>query len=278
MNVDTIGDIYFYCGTVDGSSPWMNAHPKLGWMASNFVRKPTKTPIYDLRGKEDQFNIDVNGFEIINYDGKVHLPFDDNSDEQKYFYEEISQIMKNRFDAHSVIVFNHIIRSRWPSRPADQCDDSHKNPVFYPHVDHNSVSAHSKLKEIVGEEEANKRLRNRFQIVNVWKPLGSNPITNTPLSICDYQTFDLKNDIHVSEAHSSVNTTSVLTISKSIKNQQKWYYLRNMKSDEMFVFKMFDSDNNHAQFGAHTAFVDESAPQNNLEQLSVELRCLVFYD
>ena len=48
-----------------------------------------------------------------------------------------------------------------------------------------------------------------------------------------------------------------------------------MTSNEMFVFKMFNSNVDLAQFGAHTAVVDESAPQTNLEQSSIEMRCLI---
>ena len=278
MGVDTNADIYFYSGTVDGNQPWMNASPKFVWTTSNYIRTPTKTPIYDLRGKEDQFNIDVNGFEIMNYNGKIHDTFGDKSDEQKCLYGEITSLLKNRLGADHVVVFHHIIRSRGTPHTVDQCDENHKNPVFYPHVDNDPVSAKLKIKEVLGKDEATKLMKNRFQIVNVWKPLGSNPIINTPLSICDYQTLDLKKDIHLADAQASTITTSIYTISKNINDQQKWYYLRNMKSSEMFVFKMFDSDNNRAQFGAHTAFVDESVPRNNLEQLSIEMRCLVFYN
>ncbi len=46
----------------------------------------------------------------------------------------------------------------------------------------------------------------------------------------------------------------------------------------MFVFKIFDTNPNVAQFGAHTAFINENAPSSDTEQCSVEMRCLVFYD
>lgn len=278
MGVDTNGDIYFFSGTTDGNPPMMNADPKLGLVTTNYVRIPTKMPIHDLHDQEDQFDIDVNGFEVMNYDGKVHNRFDKNSDEQKCLYEETANILTNRLGASRVIVFMHVIRSRGPFRPGDECDQYNKNPVFYPHVDNDPISARFKVEEVVGKEEAMKILKNRFQIINTWRPLGSNPIINIPLSICDYQTIDTKNDIHLSDTQGSANTTSVYNISKSINSQQKWYYLRNMKSNEMLVFKIFDSNPSVARFGAHTAFIDENAPKNNVEQSSIEMRCLVVYD
>ncbi len=59
-------------------------------------------------------------------------------------------------EIYAKIVFNHSIRFCGPQRPADQCDHSHKTPVFYPHVDNDPSGAKFKAKEILGEEEAQK--------------------------------------------------------------------------------------------------------------------------
>jgi hypothetical protein len=256
----------------------MDATPKLGWTDSNYIRIPIQVPIYDLRGKENDFHLDKNGFELHNYNGNIHNPFEDNSKAQQSYYEDITNVLKNRLGASRVIVFWHVIRFRGPPRPADQCDPTHKNPVFYPHVDSDPTAAKLKVIEILGEEEAQKLMNNRFQIINVWKPFGPNPIVNTPLTICDYQSLDVKNDIHLSEVRGSESTVSIYVVSQNIKNTQKWYYVSNMKSNEMFVFKIFDSNTNVAQFGAHTAFSNTNAPSTNTEQCSIEMRCLVFYD
>jgi hypothetical protein len=278
MSVDTTGEISFYSHTKDGSFPWMDATPKLGWTDSNYVRIPTRVHIQDLRGKENDFNLDKNGFQLHKYLGDIHNLFDDRTEEQQIYYQDITNLLKNYLGASRVVIFNHIIRFRGPPRPADQCDQTHKNPVFYPHVDNDPTAAKLKVIEILGEEEAQKLMKNRFQIINVWKPLGPNPIVNTPLTICDYQSLDVKNDVHLSKIRGSESTVSLYIISQNIKNTQKWYYLSNMRSNEMFMFKIFDSNPNVAQFGAHTAFIDDNVPSTNTEQCSIEIRCLVFYD
>jgi hypothetical protein len=73
-------------------------------------------------------------------------------------------------------------------------------------------------------------------------------------------------------------TNEVYMISRNIQDAQKWYYLSQMRSDEMFVFKIFDSNSEVAQFGAHTAFTNESMSKMDVEQISIEVRCLVVYD
>jgi hypothetical protein len=278
MDSDITGEIHFYSHTKDGSPPCMDASPKLGWTASNYIQIPVRVTIHDLRGRQNSFDLDSNGFEVLKYEGHVHEVFDDNSEGQRCYYEDIIGVLKKRLGASRVVIFNHIIRFRGPPRPADQCDETHKNPVFYPHVDSDPPAAHVKVKEILGEEEAEKMMKNRFQIINIWRPLGPNPITNTPLTICDYRSLDLDKDIHRSEVCRSQSTVSIYMISHNIEDAQKWYYLSNMRSNEMLMFKIYDSNPDVAQFGAHTAFTNESAPSIHVEQCSIEIRCLVFYD
>jgi hypothetical protein len=149
-----------------------------------------------LRHKQNKFDHDNNGFEIVKYIGHVHDAFDNNSEMQRCYFDDIANLLKKRLDASRVIIFNHITRFRGPSLTTDQCDANHKNPVFYPHVDNTPTAARFKVEEIFGKEEAKNVMQNRFQIINVWRPLGSNPIMNTPLAICDYRTIDLNNDLY----------------------------------------------------------------------------------
>jgi hypothetical protein len=278
MDSNITGELNFFSHTIDGSPPWMDSTPKLGWTASNFARTPARVTIHDLRGRENTVDLDNNGFELLKYAGRIHDVFDDNSEAQQCYYEDIVNALKKHLGASRVVVFNHIMRSRGPPRAADQCDLTHKNPIFYPHVDNDPFAARYKVKEILGEEEAKKVIQKRFQIINVWRPLGPNLIMNTPLTICDYRSLDLDNDIHVSEARGTVATISLYMISRNSRDAQKWYYLSQMRSDEMIILKIFDSNPDVAQFGAHTAFTNDYVPLTDVEQHSIEIRCLVLYD
>jgi hypothetical protein len=278
MGVDITGELNFFSHTIDGSPPWIDSASKLGWTTSNYAQTPVRVTIHDLRNGENTVDLDNNGFELFKYDGHIHDVFYDNSETQRCYYEDIVNALKKRLDASRVVIFNHVMRSRGPPRAADQCDSTHKNPVFYPHVDNDPFAARFKVKEILGEEEANKVMQKRFQIINVWRPLGPNPIMNTPLTICDYHSLDLDHDLHVSEARGTAATISLYMISHNSQDAQKWYYLSQMRSDEMIILKIFDSNPDVAQFGAHTAFTNEYVPSTNIEQHSIEIRCLVLYD
>ncbi|CAF1174296.1 unnamed protein product [Adineta steineri] len=278
MSDDITGELNFYSHTIDGSPPWMDSSSKLGWTTSNYAQTPVRVAIHDLRGKENTVDLDNNGFELLKYDGRIHDVFEDNSETQRCYFEDSVNMLKKHLGASRVVIFNHVKRSRGPPRAADQCDSSHKNPVFYPHVDNDPFAARFKVKEILGEEEGNKVMEKRFQIFNIWRPLGPNPIMNTPLTICDYRSLDLDHDLHVSEVRGTTATISLYMISHNSQDAQKWYYLSEMRSNEMFILKIFDSNPDVAQFSAHTAFTNENVPAMNIEQHSIEIRCLVFYD
>ena len=278
MNSETTAEINFFGHTHDGSLPWMDSNPKLGWTASNYAHTPVRVSIHDLRHNETKFTLDKNGFEIMKYNGHVHDPFDNDSEMHRCYFDDIVNLLKKHLNASRVIIFNHIIRFRGPTLSNEQCDANHKNPIFYPHVDNSPAAVRVKVEELFGKEETEKIMQNRFQIINVWRPLGSNPIVNTPLTICDYQTIDLNNDLRISEVRNTMATTEIYMISHNSQDTQKWYYLSQMQSDEMFVFKIFDSNSTVAQFGAHTAFSNDSLPKSDVEQISIELRCLVIYD
>jgi hypothetical protein len=182
----------------------------------------------------------------------------------------MADIIKKHLGASRVIVYHHAFRSRGTPRTIDQVNDHHRNPGFLVHSDIDGPGVCQKIKQIFGEEEAAKLMKNRYVVLNVWRPLGSNPITNKPLAI------DIEKDIHPLEVRGSTNTSTATTISPNAQNTHQWYYLSNMRSNEMFVFKMYDSKTNVAQTAYHTAFKNTNVPPSDVEQKSLEMRCIVF--
>jgi hypothetical protein len=115
-------------------------------------------------------------------------------------------------------------------------------------------------------------------VINVWRPLGPNPITDKPLTICDYRSVDINKDVHPLTIRGAGHHSTAYTLSRNAQDTHIWYYLSRMQSDEMFVFKIYDSKPDVAQFAFHTAFQNGNGSTTNEEQKSLELRCLIFYD
>lgn len=121
-------------------------------------------------------------------------------------------------------------------------------------------------------------MKKRYGALNIWRPLSFNPIGDKPLAICDYRSIDAEKDIHPLEVRGSTNTSTARTISPSAQDAHQWYYLSEMESNEMFICTMFDSKVDGAQCTFHTAFINRNVPPLNVEQKSLEMRCLVLYD
>lgn len=278
MGRDVVANICYFNSSTDGESAWFVASSIATSTRSNFSPPPIRVTIHDLRDRKNSIELDKNGFELAKYQGSIQEEFEEDSEIQKIYYDEISSLLKERLGASRVIVCHHAFRSRNALLTDEQCNDTYRNPVFHPHVDADSVTAQTWVDDCLGEEESEEVRKNRFQMINVWRPFGMNPIINNPLAVCDYSSIDIKNDIHPLTIRRSDHVATAHTISYNTKNSHKWYYLSEMRPDEMLIFKNFDSKPGVAQFAVHTAFNNDTVPPSNLEQKSIELRCLVFYD
>jgi hypothetical protein len=278
MVVDLIGEINYLSSTTDGCPPWLVEHSVATTMRSNFVQGPVSISIHDLRGKEKSVNLDTNGFEIVKYNGSIQEEFEEGSEAQKMYYEEIIDLLTKRLGASRVFIYHHAFRFRSSALADEKLDHTHRNPVFYPHVDADGVAAQQLVDEKLGKEEGEKVKKNRIQLINVWRPLGPHPITDKPLTICDYRSIDVNKDIRPLTIRGANHDYSSYALSRNADDAHQWYYLSQMRSDEMFIFKIYDSKSHVAQCGFHTAFKNGNGPTPNEEQKSLELRCFVFYD
>lgn len=278
MVADAVGNINYFSHSIDGCPAWFISSARPAELRSNFERAPVQMNIQDLRGKEDTVSLETSAFEVAKYNGSIQEEFEEGSEAQKTYYQEISDMLKKRTGASRVFIYHYSFRSRNQSFPDEKLDENHRNPVLYPHVDRDRDAVHSVLEKKLGHDEAENLKKHRIQMINVWRPVGPNPITIRPLTICDYRSIDVKNDVKPMTTRLADSNVTAYTLARNANNAHQWYYLSNMRSDEMFLFKQYDSDPSVAQHGFHTAFETDDVPVSNEEQRSLEIRCLLFYD
>ena len=278
MGGDVIGEIQYFTSTTDGCPPWVATSSTTATQKSNFIQIPVPLTIHDLRGKENSVNLDTNAFEVFTYNGSVQEEFQEGSEAQQTYHKEISDLLKKRLGASRVIIYHHTFRFRSQPRTVDECDHNHRNPVFFPHVDSDDNGFQELLKTQLDKEDIEKAMQHRIQVINIWRPLGPNSITQKPLTICDYRSIDLDKDVHQFTFLKAFYHPTARILSRNDHDAHIWYYLSDMHSNEMFVFKMFDSKPDVAKFAFHTAFIDQNASIPTEDQKSLEIRCLIFYD
>ena len=189
------------------------------------------------------------------------------------------------------------IRRRRPGEIDDSPD--RRQPVTQVHVDQTAASSVARVHRHLPASDAPKLLERRFQIINLWRPIG-NPAIDWPLGLCDYRSVDIKKDTFPVALIYPEREGETMGV--KYNPNHKWKYLYGMTPEEivlikwrvlvlrllviglnltaLYYFYSFDSiqDGDVAICTPHTGFSDPTTPEGTPFRQSIELRALVFYD
>jgi hypothetical protein len=232
-----------------------------------------RVPIHDARPLGSQLSLDVHGFALHPHASALRDAYDPEQVRALY-YSEMEQLMLRATGASRVIVFDHNVRSG-PKAQAGQAGVY--EPVRRVHNDYTYASAELRLRQLLGSEQAERRRRQRYAIVNVWRPLFG-PVRDTPLAVCDARSIEPQDLVPIDLLYRD-RVGENFTF--AFNPRHLWYYVPDMQADEALLLKCFDSaTDGRARFTAHTAFDDPSASSGQKAMRpreSIEIRTLVFY-
>lgn len=169
------------------------------------------------------------------------------------------------------LVFDHTLRS--DSR-AVRGQRTTREPAAVIHNDYTDASAEQRLRDLLPVAEAERRLRNRYAIVNVWRSIAG-PALNSPLALCDAATL-APADLVASERRAAerIGELELVTYNPA----HRWFYYPGITRDEALLIKTFDSaTDGRARRAVHTAFDNPAAPADAPPRESIESRLLVFF-
>ncbi|KAF8627562.1 hypothetical protein AX15_004368 [Amanita polypyramis BW_CC] len=251
----------------------VNHDAATGQRDRNWVSLPHDIPIENLRGKEDSVSLDTAGFQFFTRPLKYKGAFIDEDEVKREYYPECEELIKEVTGASKVVFFDHTVR-----RNTGEVDASpeKRQPVRFVHIDQTTPAAISRVHRHL-PDEAPERLKRRFQVINLWRPIEV-PALEWPLALCDFRSVNREEDIfpvrHIYPNHEGE------TFSVKYSPNHKWKYLRGITPDEVALIKCFDSiqDGSVSIFTPHTAFIDPTTPKDAAHRQSIEVRALVFYD
>ena len=210
------------------------------------------------------------GFKLINHHSAVKN-FLDNEEVSGTYEDEIESILKSLTGASRVHIFDHTVRA---SDPEVREQKQIREPATLVHNDYTPKSGYVCLDENLGDD-AGRLVKGRFQIINIWRPLV-NPVQNFPLVMCDARTVGTA-DVVPTERRAPNHIGEILLA--TYNPEHRWYYFSNMTSEEMLVFKTFDSDNAGRTPGSiHTSIDVPGISPDVPPRESIETRAFVFYD
>jgi len=251
----TTTKLEYFVAPTDGDRPWLkiNANPVTGIQEKSFTREEKDVVIQNIRGKEDTATIDSAGFQYAHAPAK-HTSFLNDEEIMKEYYPESIELLKKLTGASRVVLFDHstfllflgsllflnltlsttAIRRRRPGVSDDH--PSRRQPVAQVHVDQTAKSAVARVHRHLPAEEVPELLKRRFQIINLWRPIG-HPALDWPLGVCDYRSVSPEKDAVpvalIYEDHEGE------TLSIKYNPNHKWYYMYNMTPEEVVMIKWY---------------------------------------
>ncbi|KAK4234632.1 hypothetical protein C8A03DRAFT_18510 [Achaetomium macrosporum] len=316
----TTGDFYYLDPTT--ISPASKPFSKVDGGASSYTLTPRRRSVTNFRdclslnpsSQRGSFgtDIDIAGFAAYHFPAQEKLFTSDAAIRQGY-YAEVESLLRSKLGPRvaRVVIFDHTIRRHDPAAP--------RQPVRQVHVDQTPRAAEARVRRHVklnSEEGYATLLGRRYQIVNVWRPIG-HAAQDFPLAVVDWRTTSEEQDLVKVDLLYPVRnreeggeddddddrgkealpdqSKGASTEGYEVKGEtygvvpserHKFYYVKDMTPDEVMLIKCFDSwgegrpggKKGVADYTPHTAFVDPATPEEAKPRESIEVRCLVFYD
>jgi len=229
-----------------------------------------ETTIRDGRPLKGTFSLDVHGFVFADHPTKV-TDFTDETQRKEIYDPEIQALIRKCSGASEVLVFDHTIRvGDETTRESLKA----RAPVRGVHNDYTENSAPRRLRDILGNAEAEKRMQKRFAIIQVWRPIRGNVYAD-PLAISDGRSIPREGFILNTRRYKD-RTAETYHIAYNPRHE--WFYFPEMTRNEALVFKVYDSDSSVTEFTAHTAFEDPNTAPNAPFRESIETRTFAFWD
>jgi len=260
-----------YLRTGEGRPVSYTFEPPPGVPWTSGALEPRRVTIRDARplAAAGELSLDKSGFERIAHTSAL-TDFTDDAAIRSIYYSESEQVLLKATGAEKVVVFDHTLRD---SLNGSRATTSLREPVRRVHNDQTFVSGPRRVRDHLPAGEAAQRLKHRFAIINLWRPLDV--VEQLPLALCDARSI-AASDLVPSDLvyRDKVGETFSFTYNPA----HRWYYFPKLRPDEALLLKIYDSrDDGTARLTAHTAFEDPTTPEGAAARRSIELRALVFW-
>jgi hypothetical protein len=226
--------------------------------------------IRDVRESAQALRLEVEGASLLPHRSGVQR-FYDEDELRRVGYPETADLVRSVTGAADVVVFDHNIRRRGDQAKALAAGDV-KQPVFHVHTDFSGKSAPARAAAVLGTAPV---LGRRMAAINVWRPIAE-PVRDCPLAICDASSVEDR-DLLTADLRYPTRTGQIYYV--TFNAAHRWYYASDMRSDEVWIFKNYDSaTDGRARFTPHTAFVDPGHRPAVAARESVEFRTFAFFE
>ena len=179
----------------------------------------------------DEHSRDREGFQLVHH--HTDVDFYDDGERETTYERETETLIRQATGAKRVIVFDHTLRAGDDGTRAERAV---REPVQMVHNEYTDRSARQRLRDLVGEAQAEDLMNGRFAIMNVWRG-NRQTVESMPLAFADARTIDPADLIPVERR----SEDRVGEIQHLVHNpDQHCYYLPQIDPNESILIKCFD--------------------------------------
>jgi hypothetical protein len=249
----------FYASTFDGKPGFNYVEKPTNGIYSNVTTSSHQLLVTDIRGSEDQVNLDRDAVLTISNIPDHGCTFTDDASVINDFYPEVEQLLLQHVPgAQRVFIFDHTIRRKFGDR----------GPVLRAHIDQTPASALARITRHLPDEAACLS-KGRVRLINFWRPINGT-VENYPLA------FALSGSVPDAKLESVKHhypTWTGETYGVGYGEGQNWCYWSKMGNSDALLLQCFDSEKGGRL--AHSAVVDPTSTSQKYRE-SIEVRALVF--
>jgi hypothetical protein len=224
--------------------------------------------ITDVRSLAAAPSIEDNGFAMLREPTAVR-DYQDAREIEQVLYPEAIGLAKRLNGAAHAIAFGPVARSDSPENSQSRL------PAVGAPVGDGRRANEDVARPMLGAQ-ADYWLGKRVVLMNLWRPIST--VYRTPLALCDASTVQ-SGDLHDSEIRGGLddpNRAPLYGYNLSYNPKHRWYYTSRMQPDELFAFKLYDSDSARPQWTGHTAINDPESAADSPPRQSMEIRTISF--
>ena len=260
---------YANVANLEGGQPEFYLYrPPEGTEPRTLRRDSQTVTIHD--GREAALSLEVEGIGFLKHETAVNDFYDPEEVRSSYF-SEVEALVERATGAARVVAFDHNVRC---ATLAERRERGAQMPVRFVHNDYTLSSGPQRVRDLMGEDAARVLLRERFAVINVWRPIRG-PVLSTPLAVCDARSLRQEDFVPTALRYSD---RSGEVYSVAFRPEHHWYFFSRMQRNEAMLLKCYDSsDDGRARFTAHSAFDDPTTPEDAPARESIEVRTLAFF-
>ena len=215
-----------------------------------------------------RYSLDEHGFQFRHHQSAVKDFYDEAEIESVYF-PEVERLLRQVTGAEKIVTFDHTLRVGTGTNRKGL-----REPVRRVHNDYTPKSGPQRVRDLLDAAEAEERLKHRFAIVNVWRPIRG-PVEEAPLAVCDARSVAPEDLIETDLLYPD-RTGEIYSV--AFNPAHRWVYFPEMERDEVLFLKVYDSmTDGRARFAPHTAFEDPTGPRAPIPRESIETRSLLLF-